>query len=146
MLINYDAFNTRVTGSPTVTGNEGYIAKATITSTGYISEFAIPHFFKAGDIFLYSTQVNNMLKVDPMELVCYGAQRAPYEFKLLATEVTYPTLEVIEEVVEIDSGEITVTVAPPPATTSPQTGDIVSIAILMLGLSGLAVLGNKRKK
>ncbi|MCL2517246.1 MAG: hypothetical protein FWF15_01660 [Oscillospiraceae bacterium] len=146
LLINIDAFNTRITGSPTVTGDEGYIAKVGLTSYGYIAEFAIPHFFKVGDIFLFSTQVNNMLSVDPHQLACYGAQRAPYEFKLLATEVTYPVPEIIEEVVEIDPGEITVTVTPPPATTSPQTADAVSVAILMLGLSGLAVLGNKRKK
>ena len=97
-------------------------------------------------MFSLSVQVNDIQVVDASVIICYGEQRAPHEFKVSAAEVTYPVQEVIEEVVitEPDPGEITVVTAPP--ATSPQTSDVVSLAILSIGLSAVIAIGIKRKK
>ena len=153
MLINHDPYNTRITGSPTVNGSEGYKAKAAITGSGYVNEFAIPRSNKAGDTFNLSTQINDMQTVDPMALVCYGEQRSPHEFKLSAKEVEYPAEEIPEETAEEIAGTAPAITAPPQTAASPQTADFASISVLALAAAaaaaaaaGISKLRSKRKR
>lgn len=122
-LVNLDAFGYRMTGSPTVTGSEGYIAKSTMDKTSYIVEFAYPYANKAGNTFCYSTQINNILVGDATKIICIGAQKAAFEFILSADEVIYPEPET--EAPEIEALPDSVPIV---EITATQTGDIAVIA------------------
>ncbi|MDD4772986.1 MAG: hypothetical protein PHZ09_05205 [Eubacteriales bacterium] len=139
-LVNLDAFGHRITGSPTVTGEEGYIGQATRNGNSYTVEFAYPNANKAGDIFNYSTQINNILVADASQIVCIGAQKAPYEFKLSAEEVTYPEPETEAPVIESPAE------APKTEAPAAQTLDIAMITVAAMGAAALAFLKAKKKQ
>lgn len=139
-LVNLDAFGHRMTGSPTVTGSEGYVGKSTKDNASYIVEFAYPYANKAGNTFNYSTQINNILAEDASKIICIGAQNSAYQYTLSADEVTYPEPEteapVIEESEEVTSVE---------TITAVQTADAAFItSITFLAIS--AFITHKSKK
>lgn len=143
-LVNLDAFGLRMTGSPTVTGSEGYVAKSTMDKNSYIVEFAYPYSNKAANTFNYSTQINNILAEDASKIICIGAQKAVYQFTLSSTEVTYPEPE--KEATEIPITEATVEVATADETESAQTADIAVItSVITLAVSAFVILKSKKK-
>ncbi len=143
-LVNLDAFGFKMTGFPTVTGSEGYVAKSTMDQTSYTVEFAYPYANKTADTFNYSTQINNILAEDASKIICIGAQKAAYQFTLSATEVIYPEPE--KEVAETPITVATVDVSAADETASVQTADIAVItSFITLAVSAFVIYKSKKK-
>ena len=131
----------KTTGSPTVTGAEGYIVKATNDKASYIVEFAYPNANKAANTFDYSTQINNILAEDASKIICIGAQQAAHQFTLSATEVTYPEPETEAPVTEAPTDVVAVD-----SPAAAQTADITVItSVIALAASALVVLVAKKR-